>query len=72
MGAPGSKHGGAGAEAAFALFVSLRAAGEGQDFEEFCADRPQVADSLRLLHRSWESHQESLGKVPDEAPLDNR
>ncbi|MCZ6572509.1 MAG: serine/threonine protein kinase, partial [Planctomycetota bacterium] len=70
MGAAGSKNVGAAAEAAFALFLSMRAAGEGQDFEEFCAHRPQVADSLRLLHKSWVSNRESVGNVQDERPQD--
>ncbi|MHC4970919.1 MAG: protein kinase domain-containing protein [Planctomycetota bacterium] len=43
----------AGAEAAFASYLARVNAGEAVDFEEFCSDRPDQAESLLRLHAAW-------------------
>jgi len=43
----------AGAEAAFASFITRVRAGEPLDFEDFCEQRPDQAESLRALHVAW-------------------
>ncbi len=43
----------AGAEAAFASFLVRVDRGEVVDFDAFCTERPDVADSLRILHGRW-------------------
>jgi len=45
--------GSAGAEAAFAAFLTRVERGETPDFEAFCAERPDLAAELRVLHASW-------------------
>jgi len=43
----------AGAEAAFASYIARIQDGDGVDFDAFCAERPALADSLRMLHDAW-------------------
>ncbi|MHC4938848.1 MAG: WD40 repeat domain-containing serine/threonine protein kinase [Planctomycetota bacterium] len=45
----------AGAEAAFASYLARVKHGEQIDFESFCAERPALADSLRVLFDAWHS-----------------
>ena len=43
----------AGAEAAFASYLAQAKRGEVVDFEAFCAERPALTDSLRVLFNAW-------------------
>jgi hypothetical protein len=38
------------AESAFAEFLRLRSEGKAPDFRAFCAERPEIADALEILH----------------------
>jgi len=57
QGSEGQDAGGAiaGAEAAFASFIARVQSGETVDFNAFCDERPDQADSLRLLHSAWQT-----------------
>ena len=43
----------AGAEAAFASYLGHVKRGDVVDFDAFCAERPALADSLRVLFNAW-------------------
>jgi formylglycine-generating enzyme required for sulfatase activity/serine/threonine protein kinase len=50
------------AEAAFVEFMSLTQAGEGTNFDTFCADRPDLASELRSLYEDWQRIRKLVGR----------
>ncbi|MHC4931425.1 MAG: WD40 repeat domain-containing serine/threonine protein kinase [Planctomycetota bacterium] len=48
----------AGAEAAYASYLARLGAGESIDFETYCRERPDQADSLRRIHAAWSERNE--------------
>ena len=44
-----------GAEAAFASYLARVRQGETVDFEQFCAERPSLAESLRVMFSAWQT-----------------